>query len=262
MEIISWNINGLRAIIKKTFYDFIQQISPDILCLQETKIQENQFPKSYNEHQVLKPYYQYHHVALKKGYSGVSILTKLKPLSVLKGLGNKKYDDEGRIITLEYDSFYLSCVYFPNSQQELKRLDYKLKFNKEFLNFIKTLKKKNPVICCGDFNVAHKEIDIKNPKGNTMNPGFHIDERNAFGEFLTAKNDLIDVFRKFKPDEKDAYTWWSYRFKSREKNIGWRIDYFLTNTSLLNKINSCSLLNKIMGSDHCPVALSLKNDTK
>lgn len=259
MKCITWNVNGLRAILKKNFYSFLKDEAPDILCLQETKLQEDQIPTDFMPHQALKPYKAYWHCAQKKGYSGVGILSKTEPLSVIKGFeGSEKYDVEGRLITLEYKDYYVLSAYFPNSQEALKRLDYKLGFNREFLRFVVSLNQKKPVISCGDFNVAHEEIDLKNPKTNTMNPGFYIDERKWFTEILSKP--FVDIFRHRHPREPDHYTWWSYRHNARVRNIGWRIDYFVITSLLVEQVKACEILKNVTGSDHCPVTLEILVD--
>ena len=249
-KMISWNVNGLRAIYKKGFVDIFNEINADIFCIQETKLQEGQIDLSFPGYEI---YWNY---AEKKGYSGTAIFTKIKPISVTNGIGIEEHDKEGRVITLEFEEYYLVTVYTPNSQTELKRLDYRMKWEKDFKAYIKELEKKKPVIICGDLNVAHKEIDLKNPKTNRKNAGFTDEEREKFTELLN--DGFIDTFRYFYPNEEGKYSWWSYRFSARKKNAGWRIDYFLVSEALKDKLKSADILSDIMGSDHCPVELILK----
>ena len=249
-KMISWNVNGLRAIYKKGFVDIFNEINADIFCFQETKLQEGQIDLN------LPGYEMYWNYAEKKGYSGTAIFTKIKPISVTKGIGIEEHDKEGRVITLEFENYYLVTVYTPNSQTELARLDYRMKWEKDFKAYIKELEKKKPVVICGDLNVAHKEIDLKNPKTNRKNAGFTDEEREKFTELLN--DGFIDTFRYFYPNEEGKYSWWSYRFSARKKNAGWRIDYFLVSEALKDKLKSADILSDIMGSDHCPVELILK----
>ncbi|MEI3338073.1 MAG: exodeoxyribonuclease III [Clostridium sp.] len=249
-KMISWNVNGLRAIYKKGFVDIFNEINADIFCIQETKLQEGQIDLSF------PGYEMYWNYAEKKGYSGTAIFTKIKPILVTKGIGIEEHDKEGRVITLEFEDYYLVTVYTPNSQTELKRLDYRMKWEIDFKAYIKELEKKKPVVICGDLNVAHKEIDLKNPKTNRKNAGFTDEEREKFTELLN--DGFIDTFRYFYPNEEGKYSWWSYRFSAREKNAGWRIDYFLVSEALKDKLKSANILSDIMGSDHCPVELILK----
>ncbi len=249
-KMISWNVNGLRAIYKKGFVDIFNEINADIFCIQETKLQEGQIDLN------LPGYEMYWNYAEKKGYSGTAIFTKIKPISVTKGIGIEEHDKEGRVITLEFENYYLVTVYTPNSQTELARLDYRMKWEKDFKAYIKELEKKKPVVICGDLNVAHKEIDLKNPKTNRKNAGFTDEEREKFTELLN--DGFIDTFRYFYPNEEGKYSWWSYRFSARKKNAGWRIDYFLVSEALKDKLKSADILSDIMGSDHCPVELILK----
>ena len=249
-KMISWNVNGLRAIYKKGFVDIFNEINADIFCIQETKLQEGQIDLSF------PGYEMYWNYAEKKGYSGTAIFTKIKPILVTKGIGIEEHDKEGRVITLEFEDYYLVTVYTPTSQTELKRLDYRMKWEKDFKAYIKELEKKKPVVICGDLNVAHKEIDLKNPKTNRKNAGFTDEERKKFTELLN--DGFIDTFRYFYPNEEGKYSWWSYRFSAREKNAGWRIDYFLVSEALKDKLKSANILSDIMGSDHCPVELILK----
>lgn len=248
MNIVSWNVNGLRAITGKNFYDFINEFNPDILCLQETKIQEGQIDLNLSE------YEQYFFYADKKGYSGTAILSKVKPLNVSYGIGIDEHDHEGRVITAEYENFYLVCAYIPNSQTELKRLDYRRVFNSAIEEYLVNLDKTKPVLFCGDLNVAHKEIDIKNPKTNLRNAGFTIEERDDFTRLLS--RGFTDSFRALYPDEV-KYSWWSYKFKAREKNTGWRIDYFVVSNRFMSEIKDAYILNEVMGSDHCPVGITI-----
>lgn len=248
MNIVSWNVNGLRAITGKNFYDFINEFNPDILCLQETKIQAGQIDLNLSE------YEQYFCYADKKGYSGTAILSKVKPLNVSYGIGIDEHDHEGRVITAEYENFYLVCAYIPNSQTELKRLDYRRVFNSAIEEYLVNLDKTKPVLFCGDLNVAHKEIDIKNPKTNLRNAGFTIEERDDFTRLLS--RGFTDSFRALYPDEV-KYSWWSYKFKAREKNTGWRIDYFVVSNRFMSEIKDAYILNEVMGSDHCPVGITI-----
>ena len=250
MKLISWNVNGLRACMGKGFMDFFKEADADIFCIQESKLQEGQISLE------LPGYHQYWNYAVKKGYSGTAIFTKEEPLSVSYGLGLEEHDQEGRVITLEFPDFYMVTVYTPNSQDGLARLDYRMTWEEEFLKYLKKLEEKKPVIFCGDLNVAHKEIDLKNPKTNRKNAGFTDEEREKFSVLL--ENGFIDTFRYFYPDLKDAYSWWSYRFHAREKNAGWRIDYFLVSPQLKERLEDAMIYKDVFGSDHCPVALILK----
>lgn len=249
MKLISWNVNGLRACCDKGFREAFQTLDADFFCLQETKMQEGQLDLSF------EGYTSYWNYAEKKGYSGTAIFTRLKPLSVTYGLGIDVHDHEGRVITLEMDNFYLVTVYTPNSQDGLKRLDYRMTWEDDFRNYLLELDKKKPVLVCGDLNVAHKEIDLKNPKTNRMNAGFTDQEREKFQILLDAG--FIDTFRYFYPEQTGIYSWWSYRFKAREKNAGWRIDYFLASRRLADKLESAKIHTEIFGSDHCPVEVTL-----
>lgn len=250
MKFISWNVNGLRACMQKGFEDSFKALDADIFCLQETKLQEGQHD--------LEPegYYQYWNYAEKKGYSGTAVFTRKKPLSVTNGIGVEEHDHEGRVITLEFEDFYFIVVYVPNSQRELARLSYRMEWEKAFLAYILGLEAKKPVIYCGDLNVAHKEIDLKNPKTNHMNAGFTDEERACFTKVL--ESGYIDSFRYFYPNQKDIYSWWSYMFKSREKNAGWRIDYFVVSEKLKDRMKDAKIHTDIMGSDHCPVELDIE----
>lgn len=249
MKLISWNVNGLRACVGKNFMEDFKKLDADIFCLQETKLQEGQIALD------LPGYHQYWNYAEKKGYSGTAVFTRKEPLSVAYGIGIEEHDHEGRVITLEFEDYYLVTVYTPNSQDGLKRLDYRMQWEDDFLAYIKSLDEKKPVIYCGDLNVAHQEIDLKNPKTNRKNAGFTDEERNKFTRLLSAG--FTDTFRYFYPDRKDIYSWWSYRFKAREKNAGWRIDYFLASASLNEKLCSAKIHTEIFGSDHCPVELEV-----
>ena len=250
MKFISWNVNGLRACVTKGFLDFFKEVDADIFCLQETKLQEGQIDLN------LEGYYDYWNYAQKKGYSGTAIFTKQKPLSVNYGINIEEHDTEGRVITLEFEDFYFVTVYTPNSQNELKRLDYRMKWEDDFRNYLKKLDETKPVIMCGDLNVAHKEIDLKNPKTNRKNAGFTDEERNKFTEFL--ESGFIDTYRYFNPFTEGAYSWWSYRFNARKNNSGWRIDYFCTSKRLEDRLVSAKIHNEVLGSDHCPVELVIK----
>lgn len=250
MKLISWNVNGIRACVQKGFLDFFKEADADIFCIQESKMQEGQLELD------LDGYYQYWNYAEKKGYSGTAIFTKQEPISVQYGIGIEEYDHEGRVITLEFEDFYMVTVYTPNSQDELKRLDYRMQWETDFLAYLKKLEEKKGVIFCGDLNVAHKEIDLKNPKTNRRNAGFTDEERAKFSEVLSAG--FIDTFRYFYPDVEGIYSWWSYRFSARAKNAGWRIDYFCVSECLKDRLVDAKILTDVMGSDHCPVQLDLK----
>jgi exodeoxyribonuclease-3 len=250
MKLISWNVNGLRACVGKGFLDFFKEADADIFCLQETKLQEGQIDLD------LPGYHQYWNYAEKKGYSGTAIFTKEEPLSVRYGIDIEEHDHEGRVITLEFPDFYMTTVYTPNSQDGLARLDYRMKWEDDFLAFIKQLEKSKPVIFCGDLNVAHKEIDLKNPKTNRKNAGFTDEERAKFTTIT--ENSLIDTFRYFYPDQENIYSWWSYRFHAREKNAGWRIDYFIASEILKDRLEDAVIYTDVLGSDHCPVGLILR----
>lgn len=249
MKFVSWNVNGLRACVGKDFEKSFLALDADFFCLQETKMQAGQLDLEFLGY---KSYWNY---AEKKGYSGTAIYTKHEPLSVSYGLGIEEHDHEGRVITLEYDSFYLITVYVPNSQDGLKRLDYRMQWEDAFLGYIMALDEKKPVIICGDMNVAHEEIDLKNPKGNRKNPGFTDEERNKFTVLLS--NGFKDTFRTLHPDD-PTYSWWSYRFHAREKNTGWRIDYFVVSERLMPEVKAADIHTDIYGSDHCPVSLEIK----
>lgn len=250
MKLISWNVNGLRACVKKGFMDYFNEVNADIFCIQETKLQEGQINLN------LEGYFQYWNYAIKKGYSGTSIFTKREPLSVKYGVGKEELEPEGRVITLEFEEYYLVNVYTPNSKRDLSRLDYRMAWEDKFRQYIMMLDAFKPVILCGDLNVAHTEIDLKNSKTNSNNSGFTVDERGKMTELLKAG--FIDSFRYFNPDRKEAYTWWSYMLKVRERNIGWRIDYFIVSERLINELIDSQIHDKIMGSDHCPIALEIR----
>lgn len=247
MKLISWNVNGIRACIGKGFMDFFNQIDADIFCIQESKISPNQLQLN------LDNYYQYFNFAEKKGYSGTAIFTKIKPLNCTYGMAIPDHDKEGRIITLEFSDFYLVNVYTPNSKRELERLDYRMEWEDAFLAYVKSLDLQKPVILCGDLNVAHQEIDLKNPKTNRRNAGFTNEERAKFSQLL--ESGFIDTYRNFYPEKEGAYTWWSYRFSARTKNAGWRIDYFCISERFKDQLISADIHAPIMGSDHCPVEL-------
>lgn len=249
-KMISWNVNGLRAVYAKGFVDIFNKINADIFCIQETKLQEGQIDLN------LPGYEMYWNYAEKKGYSGTAIFTRIKPISVKKGIGIEEHDKEGRVITLEFEDYYLVTVYTPNSQTELARLDYRMKWEEDFKAYLKKLEEKKPVIVCGDLNVAHKDIDLKNPKTNRKNAGFTDEEREKFSKLLDSG--FIDTFRYFYPTEEGKYSWWSYRFSARKNNAGWRIDYFLVSECLKDRLKSADILSDIMGSDHCPVELVLE----
>ena len=249
MKLISWNVNGLRAAVTKGFMESFNELDADIFCLQETKLQPEQISLE------LPGYEQYWNSAVKKGYSGTAVFTRIKPLSVTNGIGIEEHDQEGRVITAEYDNFYLVCCYTPNSQRELARLEYRMAWEDAFRNYLLELDKKKPVILCGDLNVAHQEIDLKNPKTNRKNAGFSDEERAKMTELLGAG--FIDTFRHLYPDAIEQYSWWSYMGKARERNTGWRIDYFITSKRLDDKIQEAKIHQQIFGSDHCPVELDI-----
>ena len=250
MKLISWNVNGIRACVTKGFLDYFKEEDADIFCIQESKMQEGQLDLE------LDGYYQYWNYAKKKGYSGTAIFTKKEPVSVSYGIGIEEHDNEGRVITLEYDNFFMVTVYTPNSQNELARLDYRMTWEDAFADYLNALKAKKPVIICGDMNVAHKEIDLKNPKTNRRNAGFTDEEREKFTTLLN--HGYVDTFRHFYPDMENIYSWWSYRFKAREKNAGWRIDYFLVSDDIADKCIDAKIHTQVLGSDHCPVELSIE----
>lgn len=249
MKLISWNVNGLRAVMGKNFMDIFSSLDADFFCLQETKLQAGQIDMD------IPGYHQYWNYADKKGYSGTAIFTKHEPLSVSYGFGIDEHDHEGRAITLEYEDYYVITLYVPNSQEELKRLDYRMRWEDDFRGYVSKLAEKKGVIFCGDLNVAHKEIDLKNPKTNRKNPGFSDEEREKMTALLSSG--FVDTFRHFYPDMKEIYSWWSYRFKSREKNAGWRIDYFIVSEGLKDKLVDAKIHTEILGSDHCPVEVTI-----
>ena len=249
MKLISWNVNGLRACVQKGFLDIFKELDADMFCIQESKLQEGQISLE------LEGYHQYWNYAIKKGYSGTAIFTRREPMSVAYGIGIEEHDQEGRVITLEFAEFYLVTVYTPNSQSELARLDYRMRWEDAFLSYLKGLEEKKPIVFCGDLNVAHKEIDLKNPKTNRKNAGFTDEERGKFSTLLG--QGFIDTYRYFYPDQEGIYSWWSYRFQARKKNAGWRIDYFCVSESLKEKLVDAKIHTEIMGSDHCPVELDI-----
>lgn len=249
MKLISWNVNGLRAVVGKNFIEAFQELDADFFCLQETKMQEGQLDLQF------PGYTSYWNYAEKKGYSGTAIFTRHQPLNVTYGIGIEDHDHEGRVITLEMEDFFLVCCYTPNSQDGLKRLDYRMSWENDFRQYLMGLDSKKPIILCGDLNVAHKEIDLKNPKTNRMNPGFTDQERDQMTTLL--ENGFTDSFRHFYPDLEGVYSWWSYRFRAREKNTGWRIDYFIVSDRLMERVSGAGIHTEIMGSDHCPVELIL-----
>ncbi|MEE1186697.1 MAG: exodeoxyribonuclease III [Acutalibacteraceae bacterium] len=250
MKFVSWNVNGLRAIMNKGFEDIFKSFDADAFCLQETKLQQGQIDLSF------VGYDDYWNYAEKKGYSGTAVFTKTKPISACYGIGIAEHDKEGRVITLEFENFYLVTVYTPNSQNELKRLDYRMNWEDDFLNYINRLDENKPVIICGDLNVAHNEIDLKNPKTNRKNAGFTDDERGKMTALLS--NGFVDSFRYLYPNKTDIYSWWSYRFNARANNSGWRIDYFIVSERIKDKIKDAKIHTDIMGSDHCPVSIELE----
>lgn len=250
MKFISWNVNGIRACVQKGFEEFFKNADADIFCIQESKMQEGQLVLE------LPGYYQYWNYTKRKGYSGTAIFTKIKPLSVRYGIGVPEHDQEGRVITLEFEEYYFVTVYTPNAQRELTRLEYRMTWEDAFLSYLKDLKEKKPVVFCGDLNVAHREIDLKNPKTNHKNAGFTDEERGKFQNVIDAG--FIDTFRYFYPELEGAYSWWSYRFHAREKNVGWRIDYFCVSEELKKRLRDAKILTEIYGSDHCPIQLEIE----
>ncbi|WWR16779.1 exodeoxyribonuclease III [Lachnospiraceae bacterium JLR.KK008] len=250
MKLISWNVNGLRACEGKGFSDFVRTQQPDILCVQETKLQQGQIELDLPEYEM---YWNY---AEKKGYSGTALFTKIKPTTVSYGIGVAEHDREGRVITAEYENFYMVTVYTPNSQSELARLSYRMEWEDAFFAYLKRLEEKKPVVFCGDLNVAHQEIDLKNPRTNRRNAGFTDEEREKFGNLLAGG--FIDTFRYFYPHQENSYSWWSYRFRAREKNAGWRIDYFLVSDVLRDRLEDALIYADVYGSDHCPVGLEIR----
>ena len=249
-KLISWNVNGLRACVGKGFLDFFREAEADVFCIQESKLQEGQIELD------LPGYHQYWNYARKKGYSGTAVFTREDPISVAYGIGMEEHDTEGRVITAEFPEYYVVTCYTPNSQDGLARLDYRMKWEDDFLAYLKKLEENKPVVFCGDLNVAHKEIDLKNPKTNRKNAGFTDEERGKFTDLLAAG--FVDTFRYFYPDLEGTYSWWSYRFSARAKNAGWRIDYFCVSESLKDRLVSASIHNTVMGSDHCPVELVIE----
>lgn len=250
MKLISWNVNGLRAVMNKGFKDFFNSIDADVFCVQETKMQEGQIEFAPEN------YYVYFNSAIKKGYSGTALISKIKPINVAYGINMEEHDSEGRVITAEYEKFYLVNCYTPNSQRKLTRLDYRMQWEDDFRAYLCMLQNKKPVILCGDLNVAHNEIDLKNPSNNRHNAGFTDEERGKMTALLNAG--FIDTFRYMYPDKKECYSWWSYMFHAREKNAGWRIDYFIASENLKNKIKDCKIHTEVFGSDHCPVELDIE----
>lgn len=250
MKLISWNVNGLRAVMNKGFKDFFNSIDADVFCVQETKMQEGQIEFAPEN------YYVYFNSAIKKGYSGTALISKIKPINVAYGINMEEHDSEGRVITAEYEKFYLVNCYTPNSQRELTRLDYRMQWEDDFRTYLCMLQNKKPVILCGDLNVAHNEIDLKNPSNNRHNAGFTDEERGKMTALLNAG--FIDTFRYMYPDKKECYSWWSYMFHARERNAGWRIDYFITSENLKNKIKDSKIHTEVFGSDHCPVELDIE----
>jgi exodeoxyribonuclease-3 len=248
-KMISWNVNGIRAAMGKGFMEFFEREDADIICIRETKVQEGQIEIT------AEGYYQYWNYAQKKGYSGVAVFTKAKPVNVSYGIGIEEHDNEGRVITLEFDDYYVITVYTPNSQKGLARLEYRMKWEDDFLSYLKILEKNKPIIVCGDLNVAHKEIDLKNPKSNRKNAGFTDEERSKFDNYINSG--FVDTFRYLYPDKTGAYTWWSYMFNARQNNAGWRIDYFLISDSLKSRLKDSLIYSEVMGSDHCPVGIIL-----
>lgn len=250
MKLVSWNVNGIRACLDKGFLNFFKEIDADIVCLQETKVQAGQVELE------LPGYVQYWNYAEKKGYSGTAMFCKKEPIKVTYGIGIEEHDHEGRVITAEWEEFYLVTVYTPNSQDGLKRLEYRMRWEADFLTYLKGLEQYKPVIFCGDLNVAHKEIDLKNPKTNRKNAGFTDEERGCFSKML--ESGFVDTFRHFYPDKEGIYSWWSYRFQARAKNAGWRIDYFVVSEGLKERLQDASIHTQVMGSDHCPVELDIR----
>lgn len=252
MKLISWNVNGIRACVNKGFLEFFNKENADIFCIQESKVQEEQIPFQ------LDGYYQYWNFAQKKGYSGTAIFSKKEPLNIIYGMGIEEHDQEGRVITLEFEKFYLVTVYTPNSQRGLARLEYRMKWEDAFLTYLKELEKLKPVIFCGDLNVAHKEIDLKNPNQNKNNAGFSAEERGKFTQVID--HGFLDTFRYFYPNQTGAYTWWSYMFNARANNAGWRIDYFCVSAVLKSQLKDAGIYKDVLGSDHCPISLEINLD--
>ncbi len=254
MKLISWNVNGLRAVVTKGFKNFFDQVDADIFCLQETKLQKEQVDDNIKS--IFKEYNEYWNCAEKKGYSGTAVFSRQKPINVTYGIGIEEHDKEGRVITLEFDKFYLVNCYTPNSKRELERLNYRMKWEDAFRNYLLKLNENKPVIMCGDLNVAHKEIDLKNPKSNRRNAGFTDEERDKMTELLDAG--FTDSFRSLYPEKEGCYSWWSYMFHAREKNAGWRIDYFIVSNSINKNIKESTIYSDVMGSDHCPVGIEIE----
>lgn len=254
MKLISWNVNGLRAVINKGFEDFFKEIDADIFCVQETKMQKDQIDD--NMKRIFEGYYSYWNSAIKKGYSGTAVFSKTKPINVTYGIGIEEHDKEGRVITLEFENYYLVNCYTPNSKRELERLEYRMIWENEFRNYLISLNKIKPVILCGDLNVAHEEIDLKNPKTNRKNAGFTDEEREKMTELL--KSGFTDSFRYLYPNKTECYSWWSYMGHAREKNVGWRIDYFIISKTIEEKVKDSYIYSNVMGSDHCPVGIELR----
>lgn len=250
MKFVSWNVNGFRAVLNKGFDKFFTEIDADFFCIQETKMQEGQHNYDFLD------YHEFYNSAVKKGYSGTAILSKEQPLAVTYGINMEEHDQEGRVITCEYDQFYLVTVYTPNSKRGLERLDYRMVWEDDFQAYVKALDEKKPVIICGDLNVAHQKIDLKNPQSNRLNAGFTDEERSKMTQFL--ENGFVDSFRYLHPEAKDRYSWWSYMAQSRQRNIGWRIDYFIVSERIKDKIKKAEILDQVMGSDHCPVYLEIE----
>ncbi len=251
MKLISWNVNGIRAVLKKNFLEFLNEHDPDVLLLQEVKAERDQVDEPFEE----QGWHVSWNPAVKKGYSGVAALSKVEPISVSNGIGIEEHDQEGRVLTLEFEDFHVVTVYTPNSQNELRRLPYRMDWNAAFLNYVKRLESSKPVVFAGDLNVSHQEIDLARPKANRKNAGFSDEERAGFDDILAAG--FVDTFRHFHPDETEQYSWWSYRGGARAKNVGWRLDYFCASESLMNRVQSAAILSDVMGSDHCPVQLEL-----
>lgn len=254
MKLVSWNVNGLRAVVTKGFENFFKEINADVFCVQETKMQEEQLDD--NIRKIFDGYYSYWNSAEKKGYSGTAVFSKIKPINVTYGIGIEEHDREGRVITVEYEKFYLVNCYTPNAKRELERLDYRMIWEDEFRKYLLKLNETKPVVLCGDLNVAHEEIDLKNPKTNRGNAGFTDEEREKMTQLLSSG--FTDSFRYLYPDKAGVYSWWSYMFKAREKNAGWRIDYFIVSKSIEEKIKESYIFSEVMGSDHCPVGLDLE----
>ena len=254
MKLVSWNVNGLRAVVTKGFENFFKEINADVFCVQETKMQEEQLDD--NIRKIFDGYYSYWNSAEKKGYSGTAVFSKIKPLNVTYGIGIEEHDKEGRVITVEYEKFYLVNCYTPNAKRELERLEYRMIWEDEFRKYLLNLNETKPVVLCGDLNVAHEEIDLKNPKTNRGNAGFTDEEREKMTQLLSSG--FTDSFRYLYPDKAGVYSWWSYMFKAREKNAGWRIDYFIVSKSIEEKIKESYIFSEVMGSDHCPVGLDLE----